>query len=604
VTTPAETAQATTAILESGAIMLGAALLFVTIFRRLKLGATLGYIVAGALIGPQLLGLIRDPAQVSSVTEIGIALLLFIVGLELRPSRLWRLRGDIFGLGLAQVVLCGLAIAVILHFAIGLSPEAALAIGLPLGLSSTAQVLPMLRADNDLNTPQGERAFSILLFQDLSIVPMITIIAAMARVPDPNAPSGLTLALYTIAAIAGLVFAGRILLNPLFRLVGRMGERELFVVAGLFTVVGAAAVMHALHLSVALGAFIAGMMLAESPYRNEIETDVEPFRSILLGLFFLSVGMLLDLGVVAARPGFVVGIAAGVIVTKALLIAGLARMFGNNWPRSVRLGLLLSQAGEFGFVLFAQATAAGLVLHAANSLFGAVVTLSMAATPFLMRLTDWLERREESAAGLDGPEKSPESSAIVVGYGRFGQTVAQMLMAKRIAVTLIDKNPSMIETAEEFGTKVYYGDGLRLDLLRSAGAETAKVIAFCNDNEGGEMTRDALKAVLKAFPQASVMVRAYDRRHLIELRDLDLTLAERELFEGAVVIGKAALRASGIALGEVERVEREYRLRDCERLERQAESGDLHAGDERSFASTPLAEEAPPPAAPAPPEPR
>jgi monovalent cation:proton antiporter-2 (CPA2) family protein len=591
-TTPAETAQATTAILESGAIMLGAALLFVTIFRRLKLGATLGYIVAGALIGPQLLGLIRDPAQVSSVTEIGIALLLFIVGLELRPSRLWRLRGDIFGLGLAQVVLCGLAIAVILHFAIGLSPEAALAIGLPLGLSSTAQVLPMLRADNDLNTPQGERAFSILLFQDLSIVPMITIIAAMARVPpDPSAPSGLTLALYTVAAIVGLVFAGRILLNPLFRLVGRMGERELFVVAGLFTVVGASAVMHALHLSVALGAFVAGVMLAESPYRNEIETDVEPFRSILLGLFFLSVGMLLDLGVVAARPGFVVGIAAGVIVTKALLIAGLARLFGNNWPRSVRLGLLLSQAGEFGFVMFAQATAAGLVLPAAASLFGAVVTLSMATTPFLMRLTDWLERREESADGLDGPERSPESSAIVVGYGRFGQTVAQMLMAKRIAVTLIDKKPSMIETAEEFGTKVYYGDGLRLDLLRSAGAETAKVIAFCNDNEGGEMTRDAMKAVLKAFPQASVMVRAYDRLHLIELRGLDLTLAERELFEGAVVIGKAALRASGIPPGEVDRVEREYRLRDCERLERQAESGDLHAGEERSFVSAPLPEE-------------
>jgi monovalent cation:proton antiporter-2 (CPA2) family protein len=591
-TTPAETAQATTAILESGAIMLGAALLFVTIFRRLKLGATLGYIVAGALIGPQLLGLIRDPAQVSSVTEIGIALLLFIVGLELRPSRLWRLRGDIFGLGLAQVVLCGLAIAVILHFAIGLSPEAALAIGLPLGLSSTAQVLPMLRADSDLNTPQGERAFSILLFQDLSIVPMITIIAAMARVPpDPSAPSGLTLALYTVAAIVGLVFAGRILLNPLFRLVGRMGERELFVVAGLFTVVGASAVMHALHLSVALGAFVAGVMLAESPYRNEIETDVEPFRSILLGLFFLSVGMLLDLGVVAARPGFVVGIAAGVIVTKALLIAGLARLFGNNWPRSVRLGLLLSQAGEFGFVMFAQATAAGLVLPAAASLFGAVVTLSMATTPFLMRLTDWLERREESADGLDGPERSPESSAIVVGYGRFGQTVAQMLMAKRIAVTLIDKKPSMIETAEEFGTKVYYGDGLRLDLLRSAGAETAKVIAFCNDNEGGEMTRDAMKAVLKAFPQASVMVRAYDRLHLIELRGLDLTLAERELFEGAVVIGKAALRASGIPPGEVDRVEREYRLRDCERLERQAESGDLHAGEERSFVSAPLPEE-------------
>jgi monovalent cation:proton antiporter-2 (CPA2) family protein len=596
--TAAETAQVTSVMLEGGAIMLGAALLFVTIFRRLKLGATLGYIVAGALIGPQLLGLIRDPEQLASVSEIGIALLLFIVGLELRPARLWRLRNDIFGLGLAQVVLCGLAISVLLHFTVGLSPEAALAIGLPLGLSSTAQVLPMLRADNELNTPQGERAFSILLFQDLAIVPMITIIAAMARVPpDPSAPVGWTLALYTLLAIVGLVLVGRALLHPLFRLVGRLGERELFVVAGLFTVIGAAAVMHALHLSVPLGAFIAGVMLAESPYRNEIEADVEPFRSILLGLFFLSVGMLLDLTVIADRPFFVIGIAVAVIVTKAILIAGLARLFGNNWPRSVRLGLLLSQAGEFGFVLFAQATAAGLVLPAAASLFGAIVTLSMAATPFLMRLTDWLERREERGGeGLDGPDKSPETSAIVVGYGRFGQTVAQMLMAKRIGVTLIDKTPSMIETAQEFGTKVYYGDGLRLDLLRVAGAETAKVIAFCNDNEGGEMTREAVKAVLEAFPQASVMVRAFDRVHLMKLRGLDLSLAERELFESAVVMGKAALRASGIAPGEVERVEREYRLRDCERLERQAETGDLHAGEERSFASGPLPEKGPGPA--------
>ena len=599
----AETAQTTSALLEGGAIMLGAALLFVTIFRRLKLGATLGYIVAGILIGPQLLGLIHDPEQLASVSELGIALLLFIVGLELRPARLWRLRSDIFGLGLAQVVLCGLAISVLLHFFVGLSIQAALAIGLPLGLSSTAQVLPMLRADNELNTPQGERAFSVLLFQDLAIVPMITIIAAMARVPpDPSAPVGWTLALYTLLAIVGLVAAGRLLLHPLFRLVGRLGERELFVVAGLFTVLGAAALMHALHLSVPLGAFIAGVMLAESPYRNEIETDVEPFRSILLGLFFISVGMMLDLTVVAERPLFVLAVAAAVIVTKSILIAGLARLFGNNWPRSVRLGLLLSQAGEFGFVLFAQATAAGLVLPAAASLFGAVVTLSMATTPFLMRLTDWLERREERGGeGLEGPENSPETAAIVVGYGRFGQTVAQMLMAKRIGVTLIDKNPAMIESAEEFGTKVYYGDGLRIDLLRAAGADGAKVIAFCNDNRDGEISRASVKAVLEAFPHASVMVRAYDRRDLIELNSLDLALAERELFESAVVMGKAALRASGIVAGEVERVEREYRLRDCQRLERQAESGDLHAGAEVSFASGPLPEEGP---GPEPPEPR
>jgi glutathione-regulated potassium-efflux system protein KefB len=585
VTTPAEAAQTTSAILESGAVMLGAALLFVTLFRRLRLGATLGYIVAGALIGPQLLGLIRDPQQLQSVSEIGIALLLFIVGLELQPRRLWRLRRDIFGLGLSQVVLCGAALGLLLYLTLGISIEAALAIGMPLALSSTAQVLPMLRSDNELNTPQGERAFSILLLQDLAIVPMITIIAAMARVPpDPGAPVGWALALYTLLAVIGLVLVGRIILNPLFRLVGRLGERELFVVAGLFTVLGAAAVMHSLHLSVPLGAFVAGVMLAESPYRHELESDVEPFRSILLGLFFLSVGMVLNLGLIAARPLFVLGVAAAVILTKAVLITGLAKAFGNNWPRSARLGLLLSQAGEFGFVLLPMATTAKLIRPDVAALFGAVVTLSMATTPFLMRLTDWLEAREgRTPDGLDGPEKSPETSAIVVGYGRFGQTVAQMMQAKSVGVTLIDKNPNMIETAGEFGTKVYYGDGLRLDLLRTAGAETAKVIAFCNDNRGGEMTRDAIRAVLNAFPQASVMVRAFDRVHLMEFDRLDVAFAERELFESAVAMGRAALRASGVDHAEVSRVERAYRMRDCERLEMQSSTGDLHAGLERSF---------------------
>ena len=584
-TTPAETAQATTAILESGAVMLGAALVFVTLFRRLKLGATLGYIVAGALIGPQLLGLIKDPEQLTSVTEIGIALLLFIVGLELQPRQLWRLRRDIFGMGLVQVVLCGLALSLLLYLALGISAEAALAIGLPLGLSSTAQVLPMLRADNDLNTPQGERAFSILLFQDLSIVPMITIIAAMSRTPpDPTAPVGWTLALYTVAAVAGLVVVGRVVLNPLFRLVGRLAERELFVVAGLFTVVGAAAVMHTLHLSVPLGAFVAGVMLAESPYRHELETDVEPFRSILLGLFFLSVGMLLDLRLIAMRPLFVIGIAAAVIAAKTIIIAGIDRVSGGRWASSIRLGLLLSQAGEFGFVLFAQATAARLITPEAASLFGAVVTLSMATTPFLMRFIDWLEAREmRRARGLEGPEASPDTPVIVVGYGRFGQTVAQMLMAKSVPVTLVDTDAEMIEVAGGFGTKVYFGDGTRIDLLRTAGADQARAILFCNDNAAGTLTREAITRVLEAFPQAHVMVRTFDRRHMIELDGLDLAYTQRELFESAVKMGRAALKEAGIDALEIDRVEREYRLRDCERLERQAETGDLRAGLERSF---------------------
>jgi monovalent cation:proton antiporter-2 (CPA2) family protein len=582
--TGAEPVVTTSAMLESGAIMLGTALIFVTLFRKLKLGATLGYIVGGALIGPHLLGLIQDPEDMASISEIGIALLLFIVGLELQPQRLWRLRKDIFGLGLVQVVLCGLALSLFIHFALGVTPAAALAIGLPLGLSSTAQVLPMLRADNELNTPQGERAFSILLFQDLAIVPMITIIAAMSRVPpDPSDPSGWTLAWYTVAAVVGLVFAGRWVLNPMFRLIGRLGERELFVVAGLFAVIASAALMHALGLSVALGAFVAGVMLAESPYRHELESDVEPFRSILLGLFFLAVGMLLDLGVIAARPLFVVGIAMAVIVIKCLIISALARGFGNSWPRSIRLGLLLSQAGEFGFVLFTQAADARLILPEAASLFGAVVTLSMAATPFLMRLTDWLERREQSTDGLEGPEMSPETSVIVVGYGRFGQTAAQMLMAKRIGVTLIDTEAEMIEVAGRIGTKVYYGDGMRIDLLRLAGAETAKAILFCQDNRDGGLTREAVRRVLETFPQAAVLVRAFDRVHLMKFDGLDIAFAQREMFESAVKMGRAALEVVGVDPEEIDRVDLEYRLRDCERLELQSATGDMRAGLERSF---------------------
>ncbi|HVF36445.1 MAG TPA: monovalent cation:proton antiporter-2 (CPA2) family protein [Sphingomicrobium sp.] len=566
--------------------MLGTALIFVSLFRKLGLGATLGYIVGGALIGPQLLALVDDPEDMAAISEIGIALLLFIVGLELHPSRLWRLRKDIFGLGLAQVILCGLALSLFIHLVLDVTPEAALAIGLPLGLSSTAQVLPMLRSEGELNTPTGERAFSVLLFQDLSIVPMITIIAAMSRVaPDPSDPSGWMLALYTLLAVIGLVLAGRWVLNPMFRLIGRLGERELFVVAGLFTVIAASALMHMLGLSVALGAFVAGVMLAESPYRHELESDVEPFRSILLGLFFLAVGMMLDLRTIAESPLFVIGIALAVVVIKGLIIAALARSFGNSWTRSVRLGLLLSQAGEFGFVLFAQAASARLILPEAASLFGAVVTLSMAATPFLMRLTDWLERREERAgAGLEGPESSPLTRAIVVGYGRFGQTVAQMLMAKRIGVTLIDVKPRQIEISEEFGIKVYYGDGTRIDLLRTAGADEAEAILFCIDGES--LDRETMSRVLDAFPHAKVMARVYDRRDLIALDGLDIAFAQRELFESAVTMGRAALKVVGVGAEEVDRVEREYRLRDCERLGRQSATGDLHAASERMFTAT------------------
>lgn len=577
------TAHATSALLEASAILLGAGLIFVLLFRKLQLGATLGYIVGGAVIGPFALGLVKDPERLSGLTEIGIALLLFIVGLELDPGRLWRLRKNIFGLGLAQVVLTGLALSGFIKLVFNPSWEAALAIGLPLALSSTAQVLPMLRSVGLLNTPRGERAFSVLLFQDLSIVPLITIVAALSQVnPDPSAPTGLKLALLTVAAVTGLVIAGRLLLGPLFRLVGRIAEQELFVFAGLFVVVGVSALMHYFGLSVALGAFVAGVMLAESPYRHELESDIEPFRSLLLGMFFLSVGMLLDLNVIANHPLTVIGVALGVVIIKGIALTLLGRAFRLPWHRSIRLGLLLSQAGEFGFVLFAQAAAGQLLTAESASMFSAIVVLSMATTPLLMRLTAALDRMEERRTDLDGPEQSPETPVILVGYGRFGQTVGQMLMAKRIGVTIIDLDAEMIDVSGEFGWKVYYGDGTRVDLLRIAGAEEARAILFCND--GDSLNRDSLTRVLEAFPQAIVMARVFDRRQLVDLRGLDLAFAQRELFESAVTMGRKALAMLGIDETEVERVEQAYRLRDCERLERQVEAGDYRAGRDQIFA--------------------
>jgi monovalent cation:proton antiporter-2 (CPA2) family protein len=569
------------------AVLLVAALLFVGLFRRLGLGATLGYIVGGVVVGPSVLNVSGDAEAINRVSEIGIALLLFIVGLELQPSRLWRLKQEIFGLGLAQLLAAGTVLALLVKLVLGLAWGPAVAIGLALGLSSTAQVLPMLRSTGELNSPQGERAFSILLLQDLALIPLITIVAALSVGGDPNAPSGLEMTGLTVGAVIGLVLAGQFVVAPLFRLIGRLGERELFIVAGLTTVIGAAAIMHALHLSVALGAFVAGVMLAESPYRHELESDIEPFRSILLGLFFMSVGMLLDLRVIAAEPLMVVGLAAAVITIKAAVLYPIARAFGSPPGRAATLSLLLSQAGEFGFVLFASAAAGRLITTDQASLLGAIVTASMVATPFLMRFIGWLQRKQpEKHVDLDGPEFSPETNAIVVGYGRFGQTVAQMLMAKRIPVTLIDIKAEQIERAGQFGTKVYYGDGTRVDLLRIAGADEAEGIFFCHDDPG--FSRDQLQQVLEAFPRAAVMVRVFDRRHAMALEGLAPRLLQREVFDSAVAMGRSALAALGTAGREVDRVEREYRARDLERLRVQTESGDLKTGIERSFAHSPL----------------
>ena len=558
--------------------LLGAALVFVLIFRKLGLGATLGYLVAGAMVGPQVLGWVGDAERMLPVAEIGIALLLFLVGLELSPARLWQLRRDIFGFGLSQVVLCGLAITGVIWAIAGFSPSAALALGLPLALSSTAQVLPMLQSAGRLKTPFGERAFSILLFQDLSIVPLITIIAALSRAPaDANAPPGWLLAIYTVLAIVGLIAAGRYLLVPLFRLIGNLGEREMFVFAGLFTVIAAAALMEALGLSAALGAFIAGVMLADSPYRHELEADVEPFRSILLGLFFLSVGMMLNLQAIADRPFFVAGMAAALVATKAAIIFGVARLFGMNWREAFAMGLLLSQGGEFGFVLFAQAQEAQLIAPEAASVFGAIITVSMATTPFLMQISRRFRTRPVEQT-RDAPTHDG-SSAIVIGYGRFGQTVAQMLILQGVTVSLIDTDVDMIDVAGSFGAKVYYGDGTRLDLLRQAGAGDAQLLLFCLDGDGVDAER--LHAIHEAFPQAAIFLRAFDRRSIIKAAGAPLAGAVREVFESAVSMGRMAMASLSIDETEQDRTEDRYRRIDAERLALQTEANDIHAARDR-----------------------
>ncbi|WP_340312988.1 cation:proton antiporter domain-containing protein [Rhizorhabdus argentea] len=563
-----------TLLLRDGVLLLGAAIVFVLLFRRLGLGATLGYLVAGALIGPQGLGLIGDAESKLGIAELGIVLLLFLVGLELHPNRLWRLRRDIFGLGLAQVVICGLALSAVIYVGTAFSGAAAIALGLPLALSSTAQVLPMLRSAGRMNTPGGERAFSVLLFQDLSLIPLITIIATLSRTPAAaGTPPGWLLGIYSVAAVAGLVIAGRYVINPLFRLVGNLGERELFVAAGLFTVLASAAVMEALHLSTALGAFVAGVMLADSPFRHELEADVEPFRTILLGLFFIAVGMLLDLHVIAERPFFVIGMALAVVATKAVTMFGIARLFGVSNRGALSFGLLLSQGGEFAFVLFSQARDALLIQPEAASLFGAVVTLSMATTPFLMMVSRRFLAAPARQEERDGPDGSDAPMAIVVGYGRFGQTVAQMLLAAGTRVSIIDKEVAQIDIAQTFDVKVHYGDGTRVALLRQAGAEQAQVIIFCVD--GDQLGKKELQPVLSTFPNAAVLVRAFDRRHMMVLARLDIAGAVRELFESAVTLGCEALEAVGVSAENIGRVEAEYRRRDGSRLEAQMATGDI-----------------------------
>ncbi|MEI6419808.1 MAG: monovalent cation:proton antiporter-2 (CPA2) family protein, partial [Sphingomonadales bacterium] len=566
-------------LLPEAVAYLAAAVVLVPLFSWLRLGAVLGYLAAGIALG--VTGLVPDAERVFSFAEFGIVMLLFVIGLELQPSRLWALRRDIFGLGALQVLVCGLALTGLLLVLTPLTWQAALVVGLPLGLSSTALVMQLLNERHIAATPFGERSFAMLLFQDLAIVPLLTVVGALSRAPRPDALPGWQMAGLTVAALGLLVVVGRWGLPPLFRVLGRLGAREAFVAAALLSVLGSALLMASLGLSMALGAFVAGVMLAESPYRHTLEADIEPFRGLLLGLFFVAIGMGLDFGVVARQWPLLIMLVVGVMTTKTLVIAMLARAFGTETPRALPMGLLLAQGGEFGFVLFAEAERGLLIEHSAAQLFGAVVTCSMALTPLLFRALAWWEDRPRAGATRAGPEdnlgETGSSRVVLVGAGRFGQVIAQMLRARGLDVMAVDLDPELIDITKRFGNTVYYGDGRRLDILRAAGVAEAGLLVLAMD---GSWEVDTIAAIRAEWPDLPIVARAYDRVHWLALRRAGVEAVVRETFDAAIMAGRAALAAMGTPETLVDAIEAEVRRRDVERLNLQLTSDDQMAGAE------------------------
>ena len=561
---------------------LGASVVLVPLFIRFKLGAVLGYLAAGIIIGPSLLGLVSKPEQVLQFAEFGIVLLLFVIGLELQPSRLWALRRDIFGLGAAQVILCGLALTGLVMALTSFTWQAALVVGLSLGLSSTALVVQLLTERKIAGTAFGERSFSMLLFQDLAIVPLLTIVGALSRVPDPDALPGWKLAAMTVAALAFLVLVGRFLLPPLFRIIGTLGAREAFVAAALLSVLGSALLMASLGLSMALGAFVAGVMLAGSPYRHALEADIEPFRGLLLGLFFVAIGMTLDLSIVREQWPLILTLVVGVMAVKTGVIFALARSLGTGTTRAFQMGLLLSQGGEFGFVLFSEAARGLLITDSAAQLFGAVVTLSMAITPLaFLAATKIRMPKSPAGAARDGPEtgihdNGERGRAIIVGSGRFGQVVGQMLLARGVMVTSIDHDGELIDISRQLGIKVYFGDGRRTDILRAAGIEHAGLLIYAIDGAWDPVL--TLGPIRSTWPELPILARAFDRVHLLALRRAGIETVIRETFESGVEMGREALALLGTPDAITDAIEGEFRRRDNERLDLQLLNDDIRTG--------------------------
>lgn len=556
--------------LGDAAVFLAAAVIAVPLFKRLGLGSVVGYLAAGSLIGPSGAALVPDAATVMHVAEFGVVLLLFVIGLELRPARLWRLRLEIFGLGLLQVLLTG-AVLIGAFLAFGMSTRGAIAAGLALALSSTAFAVQLLRERGELTRPHGDRAFSILLFQDLAIVPLLALVALMA---PGAADGGLDWQAMGIAivAVAGLLVFGRYGLPYMFGVVARSKADEIFTAAALLVVIAAALLMEEVGLSMATGAFLAGVLLAETEYRHQLESDIEPFRGLLLGLFFMSFGMTLDWEMVRDLWYLVLGGALGLFAVKAAVLIALARIFGSNGTEAVRIGATLGQGGEFAFVLFGAAVVSGVLEGAERSLLSAVVTLSMALTPLALVLADrWAARApEDGGEGMEDASAAPENSIIVAGFGRVGQVVARIMRLRGYDVTLIDNSPRRIRMASTFGAKVYYGDASRIDVLRSAGADKARMIFLCIDDREG--ARAAVERLRERFPDAILLADTYDRFSQLELFEAGAHEVVRETFESAVELARRGLDHMGDGEVANELIE-EFRRRDAERTRLERDLG-------------------------------
>ncbi|MCU4423867.1 monovalent cation:proton antiporter-2 (CPA2) family protein [Acinetobacter sp. WU_MDCI_Abxb74] len=558
-------------------VLLAAAVIAVPIFKRIGLGSVLGYLIAGLIIGPFGFAFFQDSAAILHIAELGIVMYLFLIGLEMQPSHLWSLRREIFGLGTLQIIICALALTGV-GLLFGFTWQVAFIGAAGFVLTSTAIVMQLLGDRGDLTQPRGQKIVAILLFEDLLIVPLLAIVAFMA----PNhVVESTSVRLENIGigliAIAGLIAAGYWLLNPLFRLLAAAKAREVMTAAALLVVLGAALLMQVSGLSMAMGAFLAGVLLSESTFRHQIEADIEPFRGILLGLFFLGVGMSLDLSVVAQNWQLIVSGVVALMFAKALMIYIVARITKSPHTEALDRALLMAQGGEFAFVLFSAALSAQVIDSTIKSNLTAIVVLSMVLTPIVgiifKRFTQFKANvsleNVNIAEGLSG-------SVLMIGFGRFGQVTSQLLLARGVDVTIIDNNTDMIQNAEKFGFKIYYGDGCRLDILHASGAATAQAIVVCVDSK--ETTNRIVELVTHEFPLAKLLVRSYDREHSLHLVKQKVDFMIRETFESAIKFGGVILQELGVDEDEVERITEEIRDLDNERFETEIAADDVNAG--------------------------